>query len=232
MDIDIADALLSFIIFIVSVSLHEAAHAWAALKGGDPTAYHGGQVTIDPTPHIQREPFGMVVLPLISVIATGWPLGFASAPYDPMWAARHPKRAALMAAAGPAANLLLLIIAALLIRAGMLAGYFYPPSSITFGHIVGCDSHFMSGIGYLLGMGFCMNLLMFVFNLLPLPPLDGSGILMGFFDEETSEKYLSFAYQPVFMIVGMILAWRLFGFIFQPILMFAIGLLYPGVTYR
>ncbi len=229
---NLADALLMFIIFIGSVTLHEAAHAWAALKGGDATAYHGGQVSLDPVPHIQREPFGMLILPLITVITTGWPIGFASAPFDPFWAARHPKRAALMAAAGPAANLLLLILAALLIRVGMMVGVFYPPQSITFGHIVGCDTHFMSGVGFLLGMGFCMNLLMFVFNLLPLPPLDGSGILMGFLDEETAEKFMMFARQPAFMIVGMIVAWRIFAVVFQPILMFAIGVLYPGVTYR
>jgi len=231
-ELDIADALLSFIIFGVSVTLHEAAHAWAALKGGDPTAYHGGQVTIDPTPHIQREPFGMVVLPLLSLFLIGWPLGFASAPYDPMWAVRHPRRAALMAAAGPAANLALLIVAALGIKAGMLAGVFHAPSSLSFGHIVGAEGKVVSGIGYVLGMGFCMNLLMFVFNLLPLPPLDGSGVVMGFLDEETAEKYLAIMHQPAFTIIGMLLAWKLIAFVYSPILLFAISLLYPESNYR
>lgn len=55
-------------------------HTHAALRGGDLTAYKGGQVTLDPRPHIKREPFGMVILPLVSALATGWPMGYASAP--------------------------------------------------------------------------------------------------------------------------------------------------------
>ncbi len=229
---DIADALLSFIIFVGSVTLHEAAHAWAAMKGGDPTAYHGGQVSIDPTPHIQREPFGMVILPLVSLFLIQFPLGFASAPYDPIWAMRHPRRAALMAAAGPAANLLLLLAAAIAIKVGFIGGFFHAPDSLGFGHIVGAEGKFASGIGYLLGMGFCMNLLMFVFNLLPLPPLDGSGILVGILGEKSSEKYLHVMHQPAFMLIGMLLAWKVIGAIFSPILVFAISLLYPEASYR
>jgi hypothetical protein len=59
-------------------------HAWAALKGGDPTAYHGGQVSLSPIPHIQREPIGMLVLPLLTAMTQGWAIGWASAPY-PRW---------------------------------------------------------------------------------------------------------------------------------------------------
>jgi hypothetical protein len=115
-NVDIASALVYYFVFLYSVTLHEAGHAWAAKLGGDLTAYHGGQVSIDPRPHIRREPFGMVVLPLISVLLSGWPIGFASAPYDPNWAMRYPKRAALMALAGPAANIALVLVSALLIR--------------------------------------------------------------------------------------------------------------------
>src|SRR3954470_3695906 len=113
---NVADALTYFIVFLFSTTLHEAAHAWAALRGGDPTAYRGGQVSLDPIPHIRREPFGMLVLPLLTAVATGWPFGYASAPYDPRWAQRHPRRAALMALAGPAANLSLVLAAAVLLR--------------------------------------------------------------------------------------------------------------------
>ncbi|HEX7241363.1 MAG TPA: hypothetical protein VF263_13895, partial [Longimicrobiaceae bacterium] len=92
---DLAQGLTYYIVFLFSTTLHEAAHAWAAYRGGDPTAYHGGQVSLDPRPHIRREPVGMVLLPVVSVLLSGWPFGFASAPYDPNWAVRHPKRAAL-----------------------------------------------------------------------------------------------------------------------------------------
>ena len=76
--------------------VHEAMHALVAWKGGDPTAYHGGQVSLSPIPHIRREPIGMLVVPLLTAFTQGWAMGWASAPYDPVWAERHPKRAALM----------------------------------------------------------------------------------------------------------------------------------------
>ena len=92
-------------------------HALAALRGGDPTAYHGGQVSLSPIPHIRREPIGMLVVPLLTALTQGWAIGWASTPYDPRWAAHYPKRAALMAAAGPAGNLSIAFVAFVLIKA-------------------------------------------------------------------------------------------------------------------
>ena len=66
---DLASGLIYYIVFLFSTTLHEAAHAWVALRGGDPTASRGGQVSLDPRPHIRREPFGMLILPVLSVIA-------------------------------------------------------------------------------------------------------------------------------------------------------------------
>ena len=63
--------------------------------------------TLDPLPHIRREPFGMVVMPILSYVLAGFMIGWASAPYDPYWARAHRKKAALMAMAGPASNLAL-----------------------------------------------------------------------------------------------------------------------------
>ena len=75
---NLADGLAYYVVFLFSTTVHEASHAWAAKLGGDLTAYHGGQVSLDPRPHIRRAPFGMVVLPIISVLLSGWPFGFAS----------------------------------------------------------------------------------------------------------------------------------------------------------
>ena len=116
-------------VFVFSVTLHEASHAWAALRGGDPTAYLGGQVSIDPRPHMRREPFGMVILPLMGVVMAGWPFGWASAPYDPEWARAHPRRAAWMSLAGPGANLALVFAAAVLVHVGLIGGWFVAPES-------------------------------------------------------------------------------------------------------
>src|SRR5262249_32175412 len=152
-DVDSAklvQGLLYYIVFLFSTTLHEAAHAWAAKRGGDLTAYHGGQVSLDPTPHIRREPFGMLFLPLLSTLPSGWPFGFASAPYDPEWAMRYPRRAAWMAVAGPAANLALVIAAILAIRVGVVAGVFYAPESAGFGHLVGTNTPALGGIAAIL----------------------------------------------------------------------------------
>ena len=74
-----------YIVFLFSTTCHEGAHALVAKIGGDPTAFSGGQVSLNPWPHIRRSPFGLVVVPIISYIAMQWMIGWASAPYDPAW---------------------------------------------------------------------------------------------------------------------------------------------------
>ena len=173
---DLASGLVYYVVFLFSTTLHEAAHAWAAMRGGDLTAYHGGQVSLDPRPHIRREPFGMVILPIASVLLSGWPFGFASAPYDPRWAMQHPKRAGWMALAGPASNLLLVLLALLAIRAGDALGVFTAPESVTFGRIVvATHAGIWSGIAFLLSVFLSLNLLLGAFNLLPVPPVRAPG---------------------------------------------------------
>src|ERR1043166_7619088 len=102
---ELADGLVWYLVFLFSTCFHEAAHAWTAHRLGDDTAYRGGQVTLDPTPHIRREPFGMVLVPLLSYFFGGWMIGWASAPYDPQWASRYPKRSGLMALAAKVLSL-------------------------------------------------------------------------------------------------------------------------------
>ena len=84
-NVDWSAAIVLFIVLLVSLTAHEAAHALVAKLGGDLTAYRSGQVTLNPLPHIQREPMGMVVVPLLSIYMTGGQscIGFASAPIDP-----------------------------------------------------------------------------------------------------------------------------------------------------
>lgn len=230
---DLASGLVYYIVFLFSTTLHEAAHAWAAQRGGDLTAYLGGQVSLDPRPHIRREPFGMVVLPLISVVLSGWPFGFASAPYDPQWAARHPKRAALMALAGPAANLLLVLIALGLIRIGVAAGVFFPPSSVRFGHVTAAANGGVWGaVAFLVSVVLCLNLLLGALNLLPLPPLDGAGAVPLVLTDRATARYQSFLWRrPALAWIGLLIAWQLFDRIINPIFLFVVNLLYPGVRY-
>src|ERR1700747_1129130 len=96
-----------YVAFLFSTTCHEAAHALVAQLGGDPTAALGGQVSLNPVPHLRREPRGIAILPILSFLMPKRMFGWASAPYDPVWEGRHPRRAGLMALAGPTANFLL-----------------------------------------------------------------------------------------------------------------------------
>lgn len=231
---DLGEALVYYAVFLLSTTLHEAAHAWAAKRGGDLTAYHGGQVSIDPRPHIRREPFGMVVLPVISVLISGWPFGFASAPYDPKWARRYPRRAAWMALAGPGANLALIIIAGLLINLGVTLGVFVLPERISFGHVAGVQGGGVSqAAALLLGVIFSLNLVLFILNMLPVPPLDGSGALPLLLSSQATRRYQDFIWsQPALGWIGILVAWQIFDVVFNPVFLIAVNLLYPGASYH
>src|SRR5437016_11065469 len=132
--------LIWYVVFLLSTTCHEAAHAWAAKAGGDLTAFHGGQASLDPLPHIRREPFGMVLFPLLSYALGGWMMGWASAPYDRLWSLKYPRRAAWMSLAGPAANFTLVILAGLAIHTGIWTGVFQAPKSVSFMHVVAATS--------------------------------------------------------------------------------------------
>jgi Zn-dependent protease len=227
---DLATGLAWYVVFLFSTTLHEAAHAWGAKLGGDLTAYHGGQVSIDPIPHVRREPFGMLVLPLISLAVAGWPLGFASAPYDPNWARRHPRRSGGMALAGPLANLALVVTCAAAIWAGVALGLLDSPSTAHPAQIVVPrePGAALDALCFLTSILFTMNLLLFAFNLIPFPPLDGSGALALLVPESTAHRIQDLRAQPMLAFAGLFLAWKLFDPLFDVLFRAALGLLYPG----
>lgn len=229
---DLAVGLLWFIAFLFSTTVHEAMHAWAALKGGDPTAYHGGQVSLSPIPHIQREPIGMLVLPLLTALTQGWAIGWASAPYDPHWAARYPKRAAAMAAAGPVGNLILAVLAFGLLKLGLGSGLFAPPASVSFDQLVQADGGGATFLASLLSIFLVLNVLLFAFNLLPLPPLDGSAVIALALSERDAVRLQAFTSQPWLQILGLAIAWKFFPLITAPLFGFVLRLLYPGDLYQ
>ncbi len=227
------DGLLWYGVFLFSTVLHEAAHAWSALKLGDDTAARGGQVTLNPWPHLRREPFGMVVMPLISFAAGGWLIGWASAPFNPEWARRNPRHAALMALAGPGANLLLAIGAAWLIRLGFEWQWFDAPAHLTSSHLAEAfDPGLPELAASVLSVTLALNLLLLLFNLLPLPQLDGSNIPLLFLPTDTAARYADFLRHPGFGLIGVFLASRLFSPLFPSVLRFVANLLYPHAHYH
>ena len=220
-----------YLVFLFSLVCHEAAHAFAAKKLGDDTAYEGGQVSLDPMPHIRREPFGMLLIPIMSYITGGWMFGWASAPIDPMWAYSHPKRSAIVSLAGPLANLILTVFSMIFIRIGVAMSILYAPETYGFHSVaVAVEGGIGVGVAFLLSVCFSLNILLFAFNLLPLSPLDGSGVVILFMNEDFARKYMEIIYQPTFQVIGIILAWRFFDVIGWPIINFAVNILYFGMT--
>ncbi len=219
--------LLWYAVFVVATTFHEAAHAWTAFKLGDPTARYEGLVTLDPVPHIRRSLLGMVFVPLFLFFTSGYMVGWASTPFDPDWARAHRRKAAFMALSGPAANLLLILVAALIIRGGMLGSVFAEPDRVSFQHIVDATGGGVApAFATLVSVLFTLNLLLFVFNLLPLPPLDGSSVITLFFSRRLTAQYNALMEQPAAQMVGIVIAWRLMDWILWPVLLFALNLLY------
>ena len=199
-----------------------------AKLGGDKTAYEGGQVTLNPIPHMRREPIGMIVAPLITYFANGFMLGWASAPYDPGWQQRHPRRAGWMALAGPGANFTLVILCIAAVRIGIATGAFSIPESVTFAHMVSATRPGLpESLAQFLGILFSLNLMLGAFNLLPLPPLDGSTAIGLLFSESAALRIAEFSRNPMFSLVGIVIAWQLFGRLSGPIFHLGAVLLYP-----
>jgi Zn-dependent protease len=205
-----------YVAFLFSTTCHEAAHALVAKLGGDSTAALGGQVSLNPIPHIRRSPYGMVVFPLISFfLLNGSMIGFASAPYDPEWARRHPHRAALMALAGPATNFSLMLLAALALRIGNSLELFHWDAY--------SGPHGLAALTlYVL---FSLNLLLGVFNLLPVPPLDGNSVIMLFMSEDRARSYIEWVRGGTFAMPGILVGLLIFRYIFPPIQNFVASLL-------
>jgi Zn-dependent protease len=221
--------LIWYIVFLFSTTCHEGAHALAAKIGGDPTAFHGGQATLNPLPHIRRSPSGMILVPILSYVFAHWMIGWASAPFDPNWQHRYPRRAACMALAGPAANFTLMILAALAIRGGILLGLLRPPLSVGFTHITEATAPGVAGFAAtFLSILFVLNLLLGTFNLLPAPPLDGSTGITLLMSETAALRFIDWTRNSGFGMAGLLLAWVVFDRIFSFIFSVALAALYSG----
>ncbi|MGF1508973.1 MAG: site-2 protease family protein [Myxococcota bacterium] len=222
-----------WVAFLFSLTCHEAAHALVAKWGGDRTAHEAGQVSLSPIPHIRREPFGTVIVPLVSYFLNqgGWMLGWASAPFNPIWAHRHPRRAAWMAAAGPAANFCIAFIVGVILSVGVLSGTFEAPSSVSFTRLAIGPDGAPTAATTLLSILFTLNLLLGTFNLLPVPPLDGHAVVGLVLSDDNARRWSEFARDPTFSILGLVLAWYGFGYIWNPVFSLALGLLYPWLSY-
>lgn len=165
-DIDAAGIVLAFIVLLFSLTVHETAHAWTADWLGDPTARTLGRVSLNPIVHADL--IGTVIFPIVA-LTTGAPLIGWAKPV-PVNARRlgHPRRDYMVvAAAGPCSNLLLAFAADLLL-------HIIPVSPVR-----GGEANVSAPLASMLGHAVQLNVLLAVFNLIPVPPLDGSNILTG-----------------------------------------------------
>lgn len=195
-------SIVYLVVLIISLTFHEAAHALFAKLGGDLTASRTGQVSLNPIPHIQREPFGMLVLPILTIFMSGGSMafGYASTPIDPEWAWRNPGKAAVMAAAGPLSNLLLALIAMLVLV--------FTGSS---------DTNSAAAVFQIANAFLVLNTVLFVFNLIPLPPLDGATVVEGLVPKARN-FYGWLSSQPFSWVITMVVAWNLMKVVFPPVM--------------
>jgi len=228
---DLSIGIIWYLVLIASLTFHEAAHGLAAVKLGDPTAYNQGMVSLDPLVHIKKQPIGTVVIPILTFVLAGWMVGWAGTPVDMYWSEQNRRKSALVSLAGPVTNLLLVVAAAVAIRIGMAVGVFEIPRSATFNMITAAAPGAANSIAVVLSVIFSLNLILFVFNMIPLPPFDGAGVLNFFLDYNTARAYQQKMAHPQFQLIGIIVAWYILSEIIFPVRGFALSLLYPGVAF-
>lgn len=222
----VAFFFVQYVVFLFSLVFHEAAHALVARLGGDTAASEAGYATLDPRPHLERQPFGLILVPVVSYMVNGYVLGWASVPYDPRWAARYPTRAALMSAAGPLGNFVLVILAVAVMYALNASGVMILSGAhLTPAQGDGLESP-LGAVGYALTFMVVLNLMLGLFNLMPIPPLDGAGILEGLAPRATAPFFAFFNQIPMAGMFGVMAAWRLFDFVGPPIISVVFHLLF------
>jgi len=203
--------IVQIIAFAVAISFHEAAHAWSADKLGDPTAKLLGRVTMNPLKHI--DPVMTVLFPAMLIMAGLPPFGAAKpVPVDTRNLAHPLRDHAWIAAAGPISNLILAAGSIVLLRflmADLVRAMV--PASI-----------FMLLILFL-QMSLIINLLLATFNMIPIPPLDGSWVLSALLPEQVGPIYRLI--RPYGFLILMVLIWGgAFRVVFQPVINFGLAL--------
>jgi Zn-dependent protease len=175
-DIDIAQLFLAFIVLLFSLTVHECAHAWTADRLGDPTARMLGRVSLNPIVHADL--IGTVLFPIVAMLARVPLIGWAKPVPVSVRRLRHQRRDyVLVAAAGPASNVLLALASA-----GALA--VLPVSPVTLG-----EPNISVPIAGMLARALQLNVLLAVFNMIPIPPLDGGNVLSGLLPLRVASRF-------------------------------------------
>jgi Zn-dependent protease len=188
MDLRYVYIFFQLVAFMFAISIHESAHAWMASRCGDPTARMLGRITLNPLKHI--DPIGTVLLPLVAAL-TGLPvIGWAKpTPVDPRNFKNPVRDDILTSVAGPASNFLVVIVS--LLALGILANTSQVGAVVVHGmaHGMSLDVVGMTPVVLMIYELMLINVFLGIFNLIPVPPLDGSHVLRHFMPESVQSVY-------------------------------------------
>lgn len=204
---EIGQLIIPFGVILFSLVIHESAHAWSAAFLGDATAQRLGRISLNPSRHI--DPIGTVLLPIVAIWSGAPIIGWAKpVPVNPA-NLKHPRRDFLyIAAAGPMSNLVLAVFAAIILSV-------YPAGS----H--GPDTY-LTGSGttqvFLLASAmFDINVLLAVFNMIPIPPLDGGNVLAGLLPETAARVFDNLIRPWGFVLLYLLLLTGVLGNMIMPV---------------
>lgn len=185
--------IIWFVVFLLSLTVHECAHAWAAERSGDPTGRYLGRITLNPLPHIDI--FGTIIFPLIAITTGGWMFGWAKpVPFNPMNLRDRKMGEIMIALAGPMSNILLAILCIILYKV------IFGGSLISPGFAGGLNQP----IAMMLQVGIYLNIILAVFNLIPVPPLDGSHVLRNLLPESLADMYAQVPVWAGFLVIFLL----------------------------
>ncbi len=206
----IAIGLMQYVALLFSLTIHESAHALSAHYMGDDTAKYLGRISLNPITHM--DPIGTVVIPLFMIFfPSSIPLfGWAKpVPVNPLNFRDRETGISIVSFAGPLSNFIIMIVAIILYKAVMMV-----PALATF-----------QPLRLFLFYLAAINLILAVFNLLPVPPLDGSGVLAKFIGLRNYEKYVSMVQPYGFLILIGLIYFNIFDLVFRPLYLFLIGIM-------
>jgi Zn-dependent protease len=182
-------------ILLFSVVVHEVMHGYVALKCGDPTAKYMGRLTLNPIPHIDL--FGSILVPLFSILVAGRVfIAWAKpVPVNPLNFRNYKRDSVLVSAVGPISNLFLALCCALFVIVLLNLGNFFDSFN---SELVKFAYEFLLKMFY---GGIYLNIVLGVFNLIPVPPLDGSHVLASILPDRLGESYRQIGFFGIFIVI-------------------------------